>query len=86
MTIKPLNNFIFLKQKSGDVKTKSGILLSQKEFDIEKTEVLYSGAESTFKPGDNVLIKYSVYNFNEFQLDGEKFLVGQESDILAKVE
>lgn len=86
MIIKPLNNFIFLKVKPAEERTKSGLIISGKQLDVEKTEVLFSGEHSEFKAGDKVLIKFSVYNFNEFLLEGEKYLVGLESDILAKVE
>ena len=93
MNIKPLSNHVVIEPLEAEVKTKSGIVLpdsAEKERPV-KGKVLFVGpgkmSESgtrlamSVKAGDMVLFKK--YGPDEVELDGNKYLIGEESDILA---
>ncbi len=96
MNFKPLSNHFFLEPLSEEKTTKSGIVLpetAEKEKPImgkvvavgpgkrnEKGDI----APMTLKVGDTVLFKK--YGPDEVELDGKKYLVGDEDDILAVIE
>lgn len=96
MNFKPLSNHLFLEPLEEEKKTKGGIMLPdtvEKEKPI-KGKVLAVGpgkrAEDgriqpmSVKVGDNVLFKK--YGPDEVEIDGKKYLVGDEDDILAVLE
>ena len=87
MNIKPLADRVLLKQAAAEEKTISGIIIpdSAKEKPL-KGEVIAVGQgtkdeEMILKAGDNVL--YGKYAGTEIELEGEKFLIMRQSDILA---
>lgn len=87
MNIKPLADRVLIKPAAAEQKTASGIIIpdSAKEKPL-KGEVLAIGAgtkdeEMVVKVGDTVL--YGKYAGTEFELDGEKYLIMRQSDILA---
>jgi chaperonin GroES len=87
MNIKPLADRVLVKPAEVEAKTASGIIIpdSAKEKPL-KGEVLATGngtkdEEMIVKKGDNVL--YGKYAGTEIDLDGEKFLIMRQSDILA---
>lgn len=87
MNIKPLADRVLIKPASAEEKTASGIIIpdSAKEKPL-KGEVIATGngtkeEEMIVKSGDNVL--YGKYAGTEIDLDGEKFLIMRQSDILA---
>lgn len=95
-TIKPISNRVFLEAMEEDRMTKSGIVLpdsAEKERPV-KGRVIAVGAGKlnenggrspmSVKVGDVVLFKK--YGPDEIELEGKKYLVAEESDILAVLE
>ncbi len=93
LNLKPLNDHVFIEPVSEEKTTKSGIVLpesAEKEKPI-KGKIIAVGPgkmdESgkriamSVKVGDIVLFKK--YGPDEIQIDEKKYLVGEESDILA---
>ena len=93
MNFKPLSNHLFIEPIAEETVTKSGIVLPdniEKEKPI-KGKVIAIGAGKmrdngqrlpmSVKAGDIVLFKK--YGPDEIELDGRKYLVGDEDDILA---
>lgn len=87
MTIKPLADRVLVLPAPAEEKTIGGIIIpdSAKEKPL-KGEVIAIGngtkdEEMVVKPGDIVL--YGKYAGTEIELDGEKYLIMRQSDILA---
>ncbi len=95
MQIKPLSNRVFIEPVEEEKTTKSGILIPEtaenkpvkgKVFAIgngklnEKSERI----PMSVKVGDIVLFKK--YGPDEIEIEGKKYLVGDEEDILAILE
>ncbi|HOI28072.1 MAG TPA: co-chaperone GroES [Paludibacteraceae bacterium] len=87
MNIKPLADRVLIKPAAAEEKTACGIIIpdSAKEKPL-KGEVLAVGKgtkdeEMVVKKGDVVL--YGKYAGTELELDGEKYLIMRQSDILA---
>lgn len=96
MNLKPLNDHIFLEPMEEEKKTKSGIVLpdtAEKEKPIKGKVVAVGPGKldengkrmpMSVKVGDKVLFKK--YGPDELEVDGKKYLVGEEADILAIIE
>ena len=87
MNIKPLADRVLVKPAAAEEKTVAGIIIpdTAKEKPL-KGEVLAVGngtkdEEMVLKVGDTVL--YGNYSGNEVELDGEKYLIMRQSDVLA---
>ena len=87
MNIKPLADRVLVKPVAAEEKTALGIIIpdTAKEKPL-KGEVLAIGngtkdEEMVVKVGDTVL--YGKYVGTELELDGEKYLIMRQSDILA---
>ena len=87
MNIKPLAARVLVKPAAAEEKTVAGIIIpdTAKEKPL-KGEVLAVGngtkdEEMVLKVGDTVL--YGKYSGNEVELDGEKYLIMRQSDVLA---
>ena len=87
MNIKPLADRVLVKPANAEEKTSSGIIIpdSAKEKPL-KGEVLAVGngtkdESMEVKKSDTVL--YGKYAGQEIELDGEKYLIMRQSDILA---
>ncbi|HVM77125.1 MAG TPA: co-chaperone GroES [Candidatus Paceibacterota bacterium] len=96
MNVKPLSNHVFLEALEEEKTTASGIVLpdtAEKEKPV-KGKVLAVGPgkvqeNGTVRPvavnvGDVVLFKK--YGPDEIEIEGKKYLVGDEDDILAVLE
>lgn len=96
MNLKPLSNHIFLEPVEEEKTTKSGIVIpdtAEKEKPV-KGKVLAVGpgkrndkgecVPMSVKVGDTVLFKK--YGPDEVEINGKKYLVGEEDDILAILE
>ncbi len=96
MNFKPLSNHVFIEPLKEEKQTKSGIVLPET---VEKEKpmvgkVLAAGPgrrddkgdlmPMSVKVGDKVLFKK--YGPDEIEVDGKKYLVGSEDDILAVIE
>lgn len=87
MNIKPLADRVLVKPVAAEEKTAAGIIIpdTAKEKPL-KGQVLAIGngtkdEEMVVKVGDTVL--YGKYAGTELELDGEKYLIMRQSDILA---
>ena len=87
MNIKPLADRVLVKPAEAEEKTVGGIIIpdTAKEKPL-KGEVLAIGngtkdEEMVVKKGDNVL--FGKYAGTELELEGEKYLIMRQSDILA---
>ncbi|MBI4085326.1 MAG: co-chaperone GroES [Candidatus Liptonbacteria bacterium] len=96
MNFKPLSNRVFIEPVEEEKTTKSGIVLPETA-DKEKPmmgKVLAIGpgklnekgerVPMSVKVGDSVLFKK--YGPDEIEIEGKKYLVGDEEDILAIIE
>ena len=96
MKLQPLSNHLFIEAEKEEEKTKSCILLpdtAEKEKPVKGTVVAVGPGKlnekservpMSVKVGDKVLFKK--YGPDEIELDGKKYLVGDEDDILAILE
>lgn len=95
VNIKPLSNRIFIEPLSEEKRTKTGIVLPE----TAETKPIMGVVKSvgpgklsekgermpiSVKVGDKVLFKK--YGPDEIEIDGKKYLVGDEDDILAIIE
>lgn len=87
MNIKPLADRVLVKPAPAEEKTAGGIIIpdTAKEKPLQG-EVLAVGngtkdEEMVLKAGDTVL--YGKYAGTEVELDGEKYLIMRQSDVLA---
>ena len=90
MNIKPLADRVLIKPAPAEEKTAGGIIIpdTAKEKPLQG-EVLAVGngtkdEEMVLKAGGTVL--YGKYSGTEVELDGEKYLIMRQSDVLAVVE
>jgi len=93
MNLKPLSNHLFIEALEEEKKTKGGIVLpetAEKEKPVRGKVVAVGPGKMNdrgevyamaVKVGDVVLFKK--YGPDEVELDGKKYLVGDEDDILA---
>ena len=87
MNIKPLADRVLIKPAAAEEKTVGGIIIpdTAKEKPLQGN-VLAVGAgtkdeEMVLKAGDTVL--YGKYSGTEIELDGEKYLIMRQNDVLA---
>jgi len=87
--IQPLADRVLIKAAAAETQTASGIIIpdSAKEKPL-RGEVLATGKgtkdeEMVLKAGDQVL--YGKYAGTELELDGEKYIIMRQSDVLAKI-
>jgi chaperonin GroES len=89
MNIKPLADRVLVRPAAAEEKTASGIIIPDTAKEKpQKGEVIAIGngtkdEEMVVKKGDTVL--YGKYAGTELELDGEKYLIMRQSDILAIV-
>ncbi|MHC4396312.1 MAG: co-chaperone GroES [Planctomycetota bacterium] len=95
MKLKPLDDGVVIKQSDAEEKTAGGIFLpdaAKEKPQIGKIiatgpgKILDNGkrAKMSVKKNDEVL--YAKYIGNEIEIDGEKYVILKESDILGIVE
>ncbi|PIT93079.1 MAG: co-chaperone GroES [Candidatus Harrisonbacteria bacterium CG10_big_fil_rev_8_21_14_0_10_38_8] len=95
MKLKPLSNNVFIEAVKAELTTKSGIVLPE-DASGEKPrmgKIIATGpgkfkdgaiVPMSVKEGDMVLFKK--YGPDEIEIDGVKYLVGDQDDILAVIE
>lgn len=90
MNIKPLADRVLVKPAAAEEKTVGGIIIpdTAKEKPL-KGEVISTGngtkdEEMVVKDGNKVL--YGKYAGTEIEIEGEKYLIMRQSDILAIIE
>jgi len=96
MKIQPLSNHVFIEPLADEKTTRSGIVIPDtadrekpirgKVFAVGPGKLNENGERvpMSVKEGDTVLFKK--YGPDEIEVDGKKYLVGDEDDILAIVE
>ena len=88
--IQPLADRVLIKPAAAEEKTIGGIIIpdSAKEKPLRGKKLAVGNGtkdeEMVLKAGDQVL--YGKYAGTELELDGEKYLIMRQSDVLAKVE
>jgi len=93
LNLKPLNDHLFIEPVAEEKMTKSGIVLpesAEKEKPI-KGRVVAAGPGKLNEKGSRVkmsvkvgnMVLFKKYGPDEIQIDGKKYLVGEEADILA---
>ena len=96
MNFKPLSNRVFIEAVEEDKKTKSGIVLpdtAEKEKPI-KGKVVAAGPGKMNEKGERIpmsvkvgsIVLFKKYGPDEIEIEGKKYLVGDEDDILAILE
>jgi len=88
MKLTPIGERVILKPLKQEEKTKSGIYLP-KSNEEKKQGIVHEVGESKIGkmpliPGDKVL--YTGYSSEDIEIDGEKFLIVEFKDIIAKIE
>lgn len=87
MTIKPLADRVLIKPAPAEEKTVGGIIIpdTAKEKPLQGSVIAAGNGtkdeEMVLKAGDTVL--YGKYSGTEVELDGEKYLIMRQSDVLA---
>lgn len=93
MNFQPLSNHVFIEPVDEDKVTKSGIVLpdtAEKEKPI-KGKILAVGPGKASEKGERIpmsvkvgdIVLFKKYGPDEIEIDGKKYLVGDEDDILA---
>ncbi len=97
MNIKPLSNHIFLEPIDEEKTTKSGIVLpetAEKETSIKGKIIAVGPGKISENGGQRIpmsvkvgnLVLFKKYGPDEIEIDGKKYLVGDEEDILAIID
>ena len=87
MTIKPLADRVLIQPAPAEEKTVSGIIIpdTAKEKPLKGSVIAVGHGtkdeEMVLKTGDTVL--YGKYAGTEIEIDGEKYLIMRQSDVLA---
>jgi chaperonin GroES len=95
MKLRPLDDRIVIKQSDAEEKTAGGIILPDtakekpqigKIVEIGPGKILDDGkrAKMSVKKNDEVI--YAKYIGNDVEIDGEKYVILRESDVLGVVE
>jgi len=88
MRLTPLGERVVLKPIEGEEKTKSGIYLpkseEKKEGIVVEVGMMKDGRLIPLKRGDRVI--YGGFSSEEFEIEGEKHLIIEYKDILARIE
>ena len=94
MKLKPIFDRVVLLPKEADKETKSGIILPTAS--LEKSQIatvvavgeggLVDGKEVKMQVKEGQEVLYSKYSGTEFTLDGKKYIVIKQNDILAILE
>jgi len=88
MKLRPIGERVILKPIETEERTKSGIYLpkseDKKQGKVFEIGTMKDGSLMPLQKGDKVL--YGGYSNEEIELDGEKYLIVEFKDILAKIE
>lgn len=91
MNIQPLSNHVVLKPLDEEKMTQSGIVLPDRDEKPTTGEVVAVGPGKKGENGDVIAMEVAVgqkvlfkkYGLDEVEVGGEKYLIGDEDDILA---
>ncbi len=95
MNIKPLSNHVFIEPLEAEKITQSGIVLPETaENKPIKGKVVATGEGKINEKGEKIsmsvkvgdIVLFKKYGPDEIEIEGKKYLVGDEEDILAILE
>ncbi len=89
MKIKPIGKRVLIKPVKEEERTKGGIYIPDSAKEKKKQGVVVevgSVEEKEFPVKKGDIILYSGYSSEELELDGEKFLILESKDVVAKIE
>lgn len=95
MNIKPLSNHVFIEAIEEEKMTKSGIALPETAGEKPmKGKIIATGPGKLNDKGERIsmsvkigdIVLFKKYGPDEIEIDEKKYLVGEESDILAILE
>ncbi|MGYP001566143916 len=89
MRLKPIGERIILKHIEGESKTKSGLYLpksaeEKKQGEVVEVGMMKDGSMFPLKRGDRII--YGGYSSEEIEVDGQKYLIIEMKDVLARIE
>jgi chaperonin GroES len=89
MKIKPIGKRVLIKPVKEEERTKSGIYIPESAKEKKKQGIVVEvgtveDKEFPIKKGDVIL--YSGYSSEELEFDGEKYLILESKDVIAKIE
>jgi len=88
MKLRPVGERVILKPVEGEERTKGGIYLpkseDRKEGEVVEVGTLKDGSLIPLKKGDRVV--YGGYSSEEFEIEGQKYLIIDFKDVLARME
>ncbi|VVB92456.1 10 kDa chaperonin [uncultured archaeon] len=89
MKIKPLGKRILIKPVKEEEKTRGGIFIPETAKEKKKQGIVMEigtveDKEFPVKKGDVIL--YTGYSSEELEVDGEKYLILESKDVIAKIE
>jgi len=89
MEIKPIGKRVLIKPVKEEERTKSGIYIPESAKEKKKQGIVVEvgtvdDKEFPVKKGDVIL--YSGYSSEELEFDGEKYLILESKDVIAKIE
>ncbi len=89
MKIKPLGKRVLIKPVKEEEKTKGGIFIPETAKEKKKQGIVMEigtveDKEFPVKKGDVIL--YTGYSSEELEVDGEKYLILESKDVIAKIE
>lgn len=94
MKIKPIFDRVVLLPKEAEKETKSGIILPTASAEKSQVATVVAVAEGGVVDGKEIKMQvkvgqevlYAKYSGTEFALDGQKYIVVKQTDILAVLE
>ena len=89
MKIKPLGKRVLIKPVKEEEKTKGGIFIPETAKEKKKQGIVMETGtvedkEFPVKKGDVII--YTGYSSEELEVDGEKYLILESKDVIAKIE
>ena len=89
MKIKPLGKRVLIKPVKEEEKTKGGIFIPETAKEKKKQGIIIEvgtveDKDFPVKKGDVIL--YTGYSSEELEVDGEKYLILESKDVIAKIE
>jgi chaperonin GroES len=89
MKIKPIGKRVLIKPVKEEERTKSGIYIPESAKEKKKQGIVVEvgtveDKEFPIQKGDVIL--YSGYSSEELEFDGEKYLILESKDVIAKIE
>ena len=95
MKVRPLDDRVVIKQSEAEEKTTGGIILPDtakekpqigKVMAVGPGKILDNGKHAEMSVRKNDTVIYAKYMGNDIEIDGEKYVILRESDILGIVE